>query len=39
MAATPEQHAREEIDRLLLAAGWAVQDMATVKMPTRAFSA
>ena len=30
--ATPEQRAREEIDRLLLAAGWAVQDMAAVNL-------
>jgi hypothetical protein len=40
MAATPEQRAREEFDRLLLlAAGRAVQDMATIKMLARAFSA
>ena len=28
----PEQQAREEIDRLLQAAGWSVQDMATVDL-------
>lgn len=28
MATTPEQRARQEIDRLLQAAGWAVQDLA-----------
>jgi type I restriction enzyme, R subunit len=28
----PEQQAREEIDRLLQAAGWAVQDMAAVDL-------
>jgi type I restriction enzyme R subunit len=29
---TPEQQAREEIDRLLAAAGWAVQDVSTVDL-------
>jgi type I restriction enzyme, R subunit len=32
MAATPEQRAREEIDRLLFAAGWAVQDLASANL-------
>ena len=31
MAAAPEQLARVEIDRLLTAAGWAVQDYAAFK--------
>ena len=29
---TPEQRARETIDRLLAAAGWAVQDRAALNL-------
>lgn len=32
MPATPEQQAREAIDRLLAAAGWAVQDVSAVNL-------
>ncbi|MDH5539535.1 MAG: DEAD/DEAH box helicase family protein, partial [Rhizobacter sp.] len=32
MAATPEENARAEIDRLLQAAGWAVQDVAAANL-------
>ncbi|MBL8486463.1 MAG: hypothetical protein JNK22_05190, partial [Rhodocyclaceae bacterium] len=32
MAPQPEQQARQEIDRLLTAAGWAVQDLAQANL-------